>query len=110
MRNTMSTRTLLPGALTVIESPLTEGRVVVPVLAARLRPIRIWAAVVSKPVGMSAEFPLAGNASLIRFQIAMLIAGGAAPSISATEILSKYVPTLLPIVGVQVAAVRAVKV
>src|SRR5262245_55830932 len=110
MRNTMSTRTLLPGAAATTESPATEGRVVVPVVAARLRPIRTWAAVVSKPAGMSAGFPLAGNASLIRFQIARLIAGGAAASISATETLSKYVPTLLPIVGVQVAAEMAVKV
>jgi len=62
---------------------------------------------VSNPAGISASLPLAGNASLIRFQIEMLIAGGVAPSTRAIEMLSKYVPTLSPVVGEQVAAVSA---
>src|SRR5215470_11448825 len=108
MRNTMSIRTLLPLAVITSESPGIAGRPVLPVLAAVLRPIRICAAQVSNADGISASFPLAGNASLISIQIGMLIAGGAPPSIRATEMLSKYVPTLSPVVGEQVAAVSAV--
>ena len=106
----MSIRTLGPWAVTTIESPAIAGRPVVPVLGAMLRPIRTWAAQVSNPAGISALFPLAGNASLISIQIGMLISGGAAPSISAIEMLSKYVPTLSPVIGEQVAAVSAANV
>ena len=105
MRNTRCNWTSLPTALTTSESPEMAGRAVVPVLAALLRPIRTWAAVVSKPAGIRASFPLEGKASLIRFQIEMLTGGGAPPSMSAMEMLSKYVPTLSPVIGEQVAAV-----
>src|SRR5262245_4304325 len=108
MRNTMSIRTLLPWATIHTESPVIDGRPVFPVLAAVLRPIRTCAAQVSNPEGIKALFPLAGNASLISIQIGMLIAGGAVPSINDIEMLSKYVPTLSPVVGEQVAAVSAV--
>src|SRR5512144_2900375 len=107
MRNTMSFRTLLPLPVTTTESPVIAGRLVLPVAAALLRPIRTCAAQVSKPAGISASFPLAGNASLISIQIGMLMEGGGAPSIRAIEMLSKYVPTLSPVVGEQVAAVSA---
>src|SRR5262245_59794075 len=110
MRKTMSIRTLVPGAVTTIESPEIAGRVTEPVPAALLSPMRTCAAQVSRPDGTSASFPLAGNASLISIQIGMLMAPGGAPSISATETLSKYTPTLSPVVGEQVAAVRAVNV
>src|SRR5262245_47098093 len=106
MRNTMSIRTLVPWAVIHTESPGIAGRLVLPVLAAVLRPIRTWAAQVSNPAGIRASFPLVGNASLISIQIGMLIAGGAPPSIKATEMLSKYVPTLSPVVGEQVTDVR----
>src|SRR5262249_35852570 len=99
MRNTMSIRTLVPWAVMTTESPGIAGRLVLPVMAAVLR-----------PDGTSASFPLAGNASLISIQIGMLMAAGAAPSINAIETLSKYVPTLSPVVGEQVAAVSAVNV
>src|SRR5262245_2472731 len=106
MRNTMSIRTLVPWATIHTESPGIAGRPVLPVLAAVLRPIRTWAPQVSRPDGTSASFPLAGNASLISIQIGMLMAGGEAPSIIAMEMLSRYTPTLSPVVGEHVAAVR----
>ena len=85
----MSSRLLAPPAVTTTVSPVMQGRDVVPVFAAMLSPIRTWAAQVSKFAGTSASFPLAGNASLMRFQIAMLIPGGAGASYMHSEMLSK---------------------
>src|SRR5262245_29721108 len=110
MRNTMSIRTLLPWATIHTESPVTLGRDVLPVLAAMLRPIRTCAAQVSNAAGISALLPLAGNASLIRIQMGMLMAGAVAPSIRATVMLSKYVPTFVPMSGEHTDAVRKVNV
>src|SRR5262245_730590 len=109
MRNTMSRRTLLPGEVTVTESPEMFGRVA-PDANARLNPVRTCAAAVSIPAGTSASFRLAENVSLIRFQIDIVTAPGGAPSTSITEMLSKNVPWLMPPVGEQVAEVSGVNV
>ena len=78
-----------PPAVTTTVSPVMQGRRGLPVFAALLRPMRTCAAQVSKPAGTSASFPFAGNASLMRFQIGMLIPGGGGASYKHSDTLSK---------------------
>src|SRR5262245_52772698 len=109
-RNTRSTLWFAPGALTTMVSPVMVGRVTNPVTPARFRLVRTCAAVVSKPVGISDAFALTGKASAMTCQIGIEISGAWAPSHSMSERLSKYVPTLSPVVGEQVASVMALNV